>query len=163
MSDPSCRWKGRGRACEDRVEKWERKKGGGEGRGGEGREREEMMKRRDGTNGINMGVIMVTKKWCRGVFSIDALQCFLLLEPYHGMMLFISKRPKSYLTQSHTHTHTHIHQDLSRSFTMIIIPLSSLRTLCAKGILDPFQGLKPNPLGKSITSRTRYKVVFCSN
>jgi hypothetical protein len=85
------------------------------GRGGE-REREEMMKRRDGTNGINMGVIMVTKKWCRGVFSIDALQCFLLLEPYHGMMLFISKRPKSYLTQSHTHTRTYtkIYLDLSQ-------------------------------------------------
>jgi hypothetical protein len=42
MSDPSCRWKGRGRACEDRVRNGRRKKGGGEGRERE-REREEMM------------------------------------------------------------------------------------------------------------------------
>jgi hypothetical protein len=76
-----------------------------------------------------MGVIMARKKWCRGVFLLMHYNA-LFLEPCHGMMSFISKHPKTYLTQRHTHTR--IHQDLSRSFTMITIPLSSLRTLCAK-------------------------------
>jgi hypothetical protein len=74
--------------------------------------------RRNETNGINGQVIFGggegvhhgKEEVVSRAFSIDALQSF-AFRACHGTMSFISKRPKSYLTQRHT-THTKI---LSRS------------------------------------------------